>query len=575
MKKLLALLASLLLGGHALATQQTLSNTPAGIVSPANHNFTELYTKASVYNVKTDFNAFTDGSNLAATTVAIQAAITAACANSHGNANGGVVFFPPGEYASGPVVQPCAQVFLQGSGRGTVKITFVPSGDSTAPTLTAGVADPGTWLTVASQTGTPFPQPLYYAGIKDIRISTNDLTFQKNAIFLGETSQYYMDGVVIDKFWGNNSIGLHVHGHEALSFTNGFIQATIPFSAGPGMVLYGGVPYSDGYYFQNFSFIAPHGSDPANYYPSGIASGYPNTVMLIEDGTAVTNWHMIHASWVGGANAIYWKQTVSSGTISYDFEIDEGRKEQSPTGSSNGPHEPNVGFIFDFTGAPQRLNDLTLRHVYVSGTHTDSGIYARRVEHLTLDNFANAGYTADSLYVMDVGDVYAIKWVNVSSAAAGSPSTINIGANIGTMRNAAFRQNVNLPISADWTFESAPRVAKTLAAGSQGNWTIGTDIGGFDFPRGVRTIYFTTTAGAATLTGLPAPVSTTGLFTSGDIIALMNANGGNKLTLPHNSGSETTAANRFECTGAQDTDLLPGQTRFARYDYAISRYVIQ
>jgi hypothetical protein len=542
-----------------------------------NANVAELFQHATTFNVLT-YGALNNGTNLSATTTAIQAAYTAACAAVHGNASGGIVEYPPGEYRSGPVIQTCGQVWSVATGKGAVKITFVPTGNTTPTALAAGVADPGTWLTIANSTFTGGqPTIAFYGGIKGFRISTDDLTTQKNAIYLAETSQFTLQELAIDKFWGNNSAGIRIAGHEVTHVSDSYVSATVPIWINKALVSYGGTKYNDTYTFSNIYTRAPHSTDPATYYPSGISGGVPNTNYLIDDGVFASNWVFEQLNWVGGANAIYWKATTTSNSTSYKVAIRDGRKEQS--GGTNALADPIIGLVFDFTGAPTPLNDLTVDDVYISGTHTDSGIYAHHVNNMILNSFRNSGYTADGLFVMDVDNVFSLKVINLDAATAGNPSTINIGANIGTLRNASFRQNCNTPNNGEWLFESSPRVTKTMAAGTTSNWTtvfgVSSDIGGLDFPRGVTDVYVTTTAGAATSTGLPPPDSTTGLFSHGGRIRWHNANGGNKFTFVHNSSSETTASHRYECALATDADVLPGQWRLIQYDFTLSRWVVE
>lgn len=514
------------------------------------------------------FGAKNDGTDVVATTDAIQAALDEAAAATHGSAFGGAIYFPPGAYRSGPVVQSNSNVEIFGAGRGLTKIDFVPSGNSNPSALVTAQPDPGSWLTIALTAGTALAN---YGGIRDIRIATDDLTFEKNAILNVETSQYNIHRVVIDKFWGNNSCGVRILGHEICGIRDYFISATIPVRIQRGFFPISSVYYNDHHQFINGYVRAPHGSDPATYYPTGL----PNTNFLVDDGVYLSNLTIDRIAFVGGRNAFYWVNPSTSVSLNYKVSISNGRKEQS--GGTNAPAVANIGFIFDFTTTPTVLNDLVIRNMYIAGTSTDNGIYARRVANLLLENVFCPAPSASGLYFADVGDVYTMKWINCQHASAGNPAGLNIGSNIGSMRKATFRQNCNLPNNAEWTFESAPRVTKTLASGVNSNFAtvygVSSDIGGLDFPVGVEVIYFTTTAGAATLTGLPI-LATSVPYMFGKRIRCMIANGGNSLTLPHNSGTETTATHRFETPGATDAVYLAGQSWFIEYDATLSRWVV-
>lgn len=496
------------------------------------------------------------GNGIADDTTAIRSAIAAAVASPTNT-----VYFPPGNYRTGPLLVQNNSVKLRGSGIYNTTLTFVPVGNVAAPT--SGNTDPGTCIQFCRTAGTAI---LYYAALSGMRITTSDTTFTKNAVRCVETSQFYCDEIQIDGFYGGDSCGIQTMGHEIGLFRRVYSAACVPVRISRSPQTYSGVAYSgDHFRFTDMYLRGPHTGDGVNLKPATL----PNCCVLVDDAVFLSNWGWEgQQAWVGGQYGLYWVNPGNSNSFIYNLYFKNIRHEQPDTTNSDG----NGVWMFriDFTSAAQIPRLIEWENCYGADTSNENGWYLRFVQQAVFTNCllpSNNGAAATPV-VMNVSSVYNIVWNGMYTDAL---SRITIGANVGSLRNGVFRQGYVLPDCGQWIFEIGPRVTKTLAAGTTSNLAPSTGIGGSDFPTSTKVIYFTTTAGAAILTGLPPPLAT---YMFGNRIRVMVANGGNVLTLAHNSGSETTAANRFECPGALGADISAGESIFIEYDTTLSRWVV-
>lgn len=544
------------LAGSVFAAQQTLTNS-AGMLTKANANISELYGRGTgIYVKDAPYSALCNGS--ADDTSAIQAAINAV------GSSGGQILLPSATCKITNLIIPKNGTRIRGAGIYATTIVCSPSGDQGAPGN--NVIDPGTCFEFGKSGGGNGVDTVveeFSSAIEDLYITTSDTTRSKAAIRSVETAQFYIHNVLIDGFYGGDSVGVRTFGHENLVMDRVRIEASVPLRISRPVTPISGVTYTDSFHFSNLYLRAPHGSDATTggsgtgRYPATL----PKAVIVVDDAVFMSNVIFDgYENWIGGQYGLYWVNPGNSNSIIYNLAFKNVRWEQSVVGDGTGRY----AYKIDFTSAANIPRNILFENGYIcTTTGQDSGYYLRKVQAVTMLNEhcpANNS-TGTNPVVMNVGDVYQIEWRNVYTDTT---ARITTGTNVGTLHNGIFRQNYVLPYSGSWPFESSPRATFTAAAGTNNAVTSAAA----DFPTNVTDLVVDTSAGDATATGMKAPVAT---LIHGQRIRI-GVTGGHNLTLSNEDAAETTAANRFN--GAASITIPSGSSMLVQYDYTLSRYLL-
>jgi hypothetical protein len=150
------------------------------------------------------------------------------------SAFGTTVKLPAGTFYVGPMNFSVNGCQITGEGIFSTTLIFVPTGNTNA-VPGYGTTDPGTCFQVCLNAGQAI---VYNSSLKNLTINCTDTTYTKAAVRLCETSQFVLQDVLIENFFGGDSVGLWTQGHETLSVKRLYSLACIPLRIGRGLKAY-------------------------------------------------------------------------------------------------------------------------------------------------------------------------------------------------------------------------------------------------------------------------------------------------------------------------------------------------
>lgn len=362
-----------------------------------------------VFNVKR-FGAL--GNDSANDTSAVQAAITAAMA-----AGGGQVYFPPGIYRCGPLVQTGAgYISYRGVGIGGTTLKFVPT------------ANNQTLLKIGNVGGVV----CRFNRITDMYMTTTDTTWNKTCIHLIDCGETTIDKVYIGAFYGDADIvGLYTQGRESLWFGNLQINATVPIRIGVNPNTTSGYLSADGVTFNNTYLNAESGNTPASLVSASV---------LIDNGAHVSNLVFNGSqNWVYSDYGLYWNMTSDTYAYCSSLRLENVRTEQGSLATAYSV------YINARTNTP--LENLSLQNCEFDTQR--EGVYTRNVHHQTWN--ACLARAPSPRIIANIGTAKGMSWQNVFTLATASAAGIVTDANLYLAHAAPMASGEVLPHTATWS----------------------------------------------------------------------------------------------------------------------------
>lgn len=212
-------------------------------------------------------------------TLGIQAAI-----NSFGG-NPGMVFFPCGTYkVTSQITVSSNRMHIVGCGMWATNIVFAPTADGTCFKFENGVT------------------VLYQGSLRCMAITTADVTHNKVAINIIDTSGYRLDDIAVHLWNGgaNGSIAVLVQGRELGCCCDWYIDADRPLVIDQIPAAHGGGPSAEAIDHFNFHNMLLNGG---TLYP----------VVTVKSGVVLTQVSFTgYQAWVGGTDGFNWIDTTST-----------------------------------------------------------------------------------------------------------------------------------------------------------------------------------------------------------------------------------------------------------------------
>lgn len=343
-------------------------------------------------------------------TAAIQAAINASEA-----AGGGTVLID-GIMATGPLtVSDAGKVTIQGSGRYTGQLKFVPT------------ANNQTLLTFGEVAGSV----CRFSGIRDLYIWTAEATYNKTAIKLVDCGETFIENVSVGAFYGDlDCVALHTLGRETLWVKNVQFNATVPVRIGVNPNTTTGYLSADGFTFNNCYFNCETGNTPATL---------TSACVLIDSGAHVSNLVFNGSqNWVYGDYGLYWNMTADTYAYCSSVLLENVRSEQGPS-----PTAYSV-YIAARTNTP--LHSLAM--INCEWDAARNGVYTRNVDHQTWTS-VDVGQ-ASPRTIADVATARSMTWSGVFSRDTASTTAVVIDSNLYLVEASPTQSGVPWPPSARW-----------------------------------------------------------------------------------------------------------------------------
>lgn len=258
---------------------------------------------------------------------------------------------------------------LVGMGQYATKVLFDPPGPAPLFEFKHGLR-PGVYKTGA--------RLIVQCSIKDLAIyGAADNVQKKVAIKVVDADVIEVSGIAIQRWFGDQSIGLQLQGREFGFFDNMSIRADLPISIEKNPNL--NWISIDMFVFRNMWLLVEDPNGPAVRIASGVA-----LTNVLFDGTH---------SWNGGKYGLYWVDTESKGT-SLNLSIKNVRMEQ---GKAHGGHIVHIDHNF-------ALQNLIIENV--NGINGGvGGLYLRRCHDVTISNFLYSSTDKDPVPVpMDIDE---------------------------------------------------------------------------------------------------------------------------------------------------------------------------
>jgi len=250
---------------------------------------------------------------------------------------------------------------------------------------------------------------MFQCGISGCTIYSTDTTHTKIGVIAQDTSEFFMDDVFVDRFYGKDSVGLQTKGREFTLITRTHIAADIciQHSKNPNTANQPtpGMPtgwLSVDHFIGRDLYLQPSTAPSAD-------GTIPTTNILIDDGANFTNYRLDHFGFVGGQRGLYNVDT-SSTIVSYQMQLINGRREQ-----------PTLAGGYDFCIDRQNSNG-GLQALFLDGYISNSGqnfLYLRGVDGVTLkDTTREAGASFTDLNIDNCNnlELQNTKFANSSTA---------------------------------------------------------------------------------------------------------------------------------------------------------------
>ncbi len=457
------------------------------------------------------------------------AIISAACAVSNSN-----LLLPAGVFYTNGVICDASGVSLGGaplSAAYDTELIFVPTADAVAiASLTPNVADAGTAMLFAKNGGTT-GNIMFTTALHDLWIKTNNTTFSKYGIRFIEQAESAIINVRVEGFYGGDSVGLQLAGHEAINVDRSLFYASVPGEISPAPGIYGGQHYDcDTCTIKRSQFLSNLGAAPTSL---------PKADLLIDPGVFLSNVTVDSVNLVGGQYGVYDVSAISSGASSYTIKFSNVRHEQSQGTNT-------WGYYFDNTGSGNQIQALSFDQIYGSRENGTGACWYFKGVILPVQMSNSVCTAPTSGYTVDDEDVlYAMTWTSMNTSTkcggASGPSFLKVPSGMVLSDAQCYGSSGPILVSGVWTRGLPARVSLTPAAGATDNLQPTNST----WPNTVRTLAVNTVNCPCNFTGL---VSTNA--SDGQTIRVDNT-GANALTLNHqNAGSSVN--NRFQAPGGVD-----------------------
>ena len=294
-----------------------------------------------IFNVQ-EFGAKGDGTS--DDTSAITSAISAAGPDS-------VIYLPSGTYkTTDTLIISNHRVHLVGAGMHATRIKFMPTAAGAAIRVRGGATE------------------LFQGSIRNIAFTSDDLTYEKTAIELVDTSGWLVEDIASYPWAGGNSIGIRSRGREFGMFRNLYISADRP------------IVISDN---PNHSIDIDH-----HHFQDLYLTASGNPVVEIDSGVNLTHVTFDGAqAWVKGTAGLKWVDTATK-RVGIALSLNNVRWEQPESSSGYAVRIEHNTNLYQFSMGNSYLgpdaNGMKLRRV--RSAHLDTVAYVSiRGEALNVD----------------------------------------------------------------------------------------------------------------------------------------------------------------------------------------------